>query len=114
MASNCSHAYRKTLVYASVILIPSKIIGVEFHESKPITILMGKLTYDSCNIIIGIEHIAAWSSIFFEIDWIKIVPDRVIGLDFINLSLSPCKWEKVALWYTYLPHHLSSDISIHL
>ena len=44
MASNCSHAYRKTWVYAFVILIPSKIIGVGFHESKPITILMGKLT----------------------------------------------------------------------
>ena len=47
MASNYPHAYRKTWVCASVILIPSKIIGVRFHESNPITILMGKLTYDS-------------------------------------------------------------------
>ena len=35
-------------------------------------------------------HIAVWSSIGFEIDWIKIVPDKVTGLDFINSNLSPC------------------------
>ena len=58
MASNCPHAYMKTWVCASVILEPSKIIGVGFHESKPITILMGKLTYDYYNIKIGIVHIA--------------------------------------------------------
>ena len=47
MASNYPHAYRKTWVCAFVILIPSKIIGIGFFESKPINILMGKLTYDS-------------------------------------------------------------------
>ena len=68
MASNCPHAYMKTWVCASVILVPSKIIGVGFHESKPITIMMGKLTYDYYNIKIAIVHIAVWSSISFEID----------------------------------------------
>ena len=68
MASNCPHTYKKTWVCASVILIPSKIIGIGFHESKPITILMGKLNYDCYNNKIDIVHIAVWSSIGFEID----------------------------------------------
>ena len=71
MVNNYPHAYRKTWVCASVILVPSKIIGIGFHESKHITILMGKLTYDCYNINIDIVHIAVWSSIGFEIDWIK-------------------------------------------
>ena len=68
MASNCPHAYRKTWVCASIILVPSRIISVGFHESKPITILMEKLTYDCYNIKIGIVHIVVWSSISFKID----------------------------------------------
>ena len=68
MASNYPHTYRRTWVCASVILVPSKIIGIGFHESKHITILMGKLTYDCYNIKIGIVHRAVWSSIGFRID----------------------------------------------
>jgi len=68
MVNNYPHAYRKTWVCASVILVPSKIIGVGFHESEPITIMMGKPTYDYYNIKIAIVHKVVWSSISFEID----------------------------------------------
>ena len=73
MASNCPHAYRKTWVCAYVILVPSKTIGIGFMnlnlslywwESRP-----WWLQYYNRNCL----YIAVWSSIGFEIDYVKIV-----------------------------------------